>query len=790
MKISNKILILSGATILVLVAAFCLLGNSFLTDYAEKNMKEGLRSDAQRMNTAVRNQLQMLAAAGKLIELNADFASAVMDKDMEAVRAFVKEIFTLPDVSLVTVCDIETTVLARGHSDKTGDKLGERRLSASVPLKDGRMITGLEPGNITKLTLACGIPLKRNGAVVGAVILGSNLETNEFVDGLKEASGTEYSIFLDDTRISTTLLVEGARVVDTQLKNRDIYEQVVNRGETVIGLNTISGKEYETMYWPWKDMAGKTAGMFFVGEPRELFLTAQRNAVTSFVGTGLVFGLIVLLAAFFTARAISRPLRSATRYAEAIARGDFSQTVNATSKDETGSLIRSMQAIPEALRRVISSAEDVSNGVQTGHLRERLDISGFQGEYRELALAVNAVGDAYTMIIDALPVPIMGCSRNHKVIFLNSSAQVVAGPGLVGESCSRLGAPECNTPDCLGRRTMETGTSVAGETTLTAQGKQLEVSVSTMPLRDTAGKMAGYVEILMDITTIKSQQRTILQVVDNALKISDRVAAASEELSAQLELVAQGAGSQRSQMESTASAMTEMNATVLEVARNASQAAEQSEETRQKAHDGLDMVTRMVQSINKMNNVAETMQGNMQELGVLAEDIGGVMNVISDIADQTNLLALNAAIEAARAGEAGRGFAVVADEVRKLAEKTMSATHEVGASIYAIQQSTRANTEEVDNAVKRVTEATELATASGEGFEMIVTLASANSTVVASIATAAEEQSATSDEISRAIDAVNNVAHETAAGTAQASDAVRELSRMAQELRSVMEDLK
>jgi methyl-accepting chemotaxis protein len=180
----------------------------------------------------------------------------------------------------------------------------------------------------------------------------------------------------------------------------------------------------------------------------------------------------------------------------------------------------------------------------------------------------------------------------------------------------------------------------------------------------------------------------------------------------------------------------------------------------------------------------------MQDLGTQAESIGGVMNVISDIADQTNLLALNAAIEAARAGEAGRGFAVVADEVRKLAEKTMSATQEVGANITAIQNSARTNITEVNTAAKSITEATDLANTSGQALNEIVSLAAANSTVVASIATAAEQQSATSEEINHALEEISRIVAETTEGMAQAASAVRELSKMAQELNKVMSQLR
>jgi methyl-accepting chemotaxis protein len=167
-----------------------------------------------------------------------------------------------------------------------------------------------------------------------------------------------------------------------------------------------------------------------------------------------------------------------------------------------------------------------------------------------------------------------------------------------------------------------------------------------------------------------------------------------------------------------------------------------------------------------------------------------VLNVISDIADQTNLLALNAAIEAARAGEAGRGFAVVADEVRKLAEKTMTATTEVGKSIGGMQLATQNNARRFVDVAASVEQATSLAGTSGNALHEILVLSNQTAELICGIATAAEEQSATSEEITRSIDEIHRVADETAAAMIQSSATVHELADMALELEKLLERLR
>ncbi|MDR0238890.1 MAG: methyl-accepting chemotaxis protein [Deltaproteobacteria bacterium] len=499
---------------------------------------------------------------------------------------------------------------------------------------------------------------------------------------------------------------------------------------------------------------------------------------------GVVFG---LLAAVFIIRGLVLVLKDMSGFAAAVANGDFHYNLKVKEKGEIGAMAEAMREIPEVLGDIMERTKTLANNISMGRYRDNIDKTAFSGAFVELAESVNFVGNTFSKLLDTMPVPLMACEKDNAILFLNQAAQTVFGSNPIGAKCrDRLKTPVCDNEGCFGACAMSRNAPYSGETVIHPQGKSMDVAVAAVPLHDLAGTVTGYIELLTDITEIKSRQAVMERVTKSASEIADRVAAAAEELSVRVEEISHGAEQQRDRVNSTATAMEEMNATVLEVARSAGQASEQSDSSRQKAEDGATLVNKVVGAINSVNTVAVTLQDNMHELGKLAEGIGGVMNVISDIADQTNLLALNAAIEAARAGEAGRGFAVVADEVRKLAEKTMSATQEVGTSITAIQSSARANINEVGKAVKNIGEATGLANSSGDALKEIVDLAGTSSAVVTSIATAAEEQSATSEEINRAIEEINRVVGATTDGIVQSSAAVQDLSRMAQELRNVM----
>ncbi len=272
--------------------------------------------------------------------------------------------------------------------------------------------------------------------------------------------------------------------------------------------------------------------------------------------------------------------------------------------------------------------------------------------------------------------------------------------------------------------------------------------------------------------------------------VMQRLSSTSQRLAVQVKQATEGVDRQSARTTETATAMEQMNLTVGEVARSASESASHADNAKCKALEGNKSVEQVIASIAVVNTQAEELQNCMTSLGTQAEDIGRIMQVIDDIADQTNLLALNAAIEAARAGEAGRGFAVVADEVRKLAEKTMQATKEVGHAIASIQEGARKSIAETQHASNSVAESTALAKQSGAALAEIVDLITNTALQVTSIATAAEEQSATSDSINKAVDEISHIAIQAAELMDLSSKAVMDLTKEADELHSIVRSLK
>jgi len=290
-------------------------------------------------------------------------------------------------------------------------------------------------------------------------------------------------------------------------------------------------------------------------------------------------------------------------------------------------------------------------------------------------------------------------------------------------------------------------------------------------------------QLLNSIETMATNMR---QMIATTVEISSGIASASNQLHSTAEQIATGAEEVAAQTNTVATASEEMAATSTDIARNCSMAADASRLTAGAATEGTAVVN---QTITGMNTIAERVKDSaatVSALGASSEQIGQIVGTIEDIADQTNLLALNAAIEAARAGEQGRGFAVVADEVRALAERTTKATREIGEMIKAIQNDTKAAVRAMEEGVHEVEKGTESSQRSGQALEEILGRINEVTMQINQIATAAEEQTATTSEVTTNIQQVTEIIHQSARGAEETASAASQLSSQAQQLQDLV----
>ena len=298
---------------------------------------------------------------------------------------------------------------------------------------------------------------------------------------------------------------------------------------------------------------------------------------------------------------------------------------------------------------------------------------------------------------------------------------------------------------------------------------------------DEFGHLADEINSLVD---------KIRRIISQIAQTSEQVSLSAVELQSTAAQMATGAEEVAAQAETVATAGEEMSATSGDIAQNCQMASQGSQQASTAAVSGAQVVD---ETISVMNSIAERVRNSakaVESLGSRSDQIGEIVGTIEDIADQTNLLALNAAIEAARAGEQGRGFAVVADEVRALAERTTRATREIGEMIKAIQQETKGAVIAMEEGVREVAKGSEKAAESGRALEQILQQINDVNAQIHQVATAAEQQTATTSEISSNMQQITEVVAQTSRGAQDSASASNRLSILADDLRRIVSQFK
>jgi len=473
-----------------------------------------------------------------------------------------------------------------------------------------------------------------------------------------------------------------------------------------------------------------------------------------------VVGVVVLLAALilFMRRNVVNRITSIAATAEEVSKGNLDARFAVKGSDELGSLSR--------------------------YLTEMVDQIKDQLQYNK-------------SVLEGIVVPLFVTDAEQRLQFVNPPLQEIMGldvAAVKGRTVAELFECDAGDDQCDAAHVIASGVSISGKFHFARpDGTVFPLHFEASPLNDAEGRTVGAICVLIDLTreekdrkNIEKQRQDLLVVANEVTEVADKLNQASELLAEQMQHLARGVDTTADQTGQVATAMEEMNATVLEVAKNAAETSDASAQANKVAADGGAVVGRTVEEINSVAEITENLAEALASLSSRAENIGQVMAVINDIADQTNLLALNAAIEAARAGEAGRGFAVVADEVRKLAEKTMTATKEVEEAIRLIQQSTTDVVREMDTAKERVVNTSGMAQKAGSVLDEIVGHSNAIADMVRGIATAAEQQSSTSDEINTSVTHINELSQEVLSGIRESNESIQEVSRLAQNLTTLV----
>ncbi len=441
--------------------------------------------------------------------------------------------------------------------------------------------------------------------------------------------------------------------------------------------------------------------------------------------------------------------------------------------------------------------------------------------------------------IDNLNTPVMVINKDYNIQYMNKVGAHLLGKSqreVIGQKCyDNFKTGDCKTEKCACAQAMSKNLAASEETIAKPNGKELPIIYTGAPINDKHGKIIGAVEFITDITEVKNAQNYLSHKTDEMLKVMNQfaegdltvklvvdkddqigklfagfnksvknigdlifsvseavqaTASASNQISSSSEEMAAGAQEQSAQTAEVAGAVEEMTKTIIETSNNASLAADNSKIANDSVLKGNIKVEETKKGMERIvSSTAETGR-IISSLALKSDQIGAITQVIDEIADQTNLLALNAAIEAARAGEQGRGFAVVADEVRKLAERTTKATKEIADTIRTIQNEAKEADKSMIEAGESVKYGMELTGQVSVVLNEILEVNSKVSDMVNQVAVASEEQSATAEQISKNIESITSVTQETAAGTQQIAKAAEDLNRLTNTLQSLIDRFK
>jgi len=570
-----------------------------------------------------------------------------------------------------------------------------------------------------------------------------NLRT-EAADRYTAVTGAVATVFARDgddfVRVTTSLKKQdGKRAIGTLLDRAHPGYAKVRAGEVYVGKARLFGRDYMTQYDPVRDSRGEVIGILFIG----VDFTEGLAALTGKI----------------------RALRVGER--------GYAFVADASGSASRGTLlVHPAREGENPLTAQGDGSKVLADMLSAGNGSVRLPA----------AVAAALLGSPEEMLVEYASFPAWGWlvatagSRDELLSSAATARQVVAvgGVGLL----LAVAVLVLLTLRLWVRQPLAATVEVADR--LAAGDLTARIAVRPGRSQDSRNEIS---HIAHGFNAMAENFRTIVQQIAAS---TGQLASAAEETSSITRETSEGTQRQQAEIEQVATAMNEMTATVSEVAGNASRAATAASEAEAEAHKGQAVVRQTLQVIDGLAQGIDEADEVVRRLAAESDTIGTVLDVIRGIAEQTNLLALNAAIEAARAGEHGRGFAVVADEVRSLASRTQKSTQEIQEMIQRLQEGAAVAVKAMEKSRSEAKAGVEQANATSETLSVIVAAINSINDLNAQIASAAEEQSAAAQEIDRNINNITDVVAQTADGSAQTASASAELARLAEGLQTLV----
>lgn len=758
LSLGGKIIVVNILSSLVLVIIAVVIGvfefSSSFKESAVKDVELALNSYVEQLNEYKNTSLYF---SSQLSE-NAVLTASIKNNDRLSLETAVKRIISGTDLDYVIVADKSGNVIfSVGYLFSQDGKVIDRTEISSA-LHNSRS-TILESWQNDKISISTGSPvIDGNGNVIAAVSAGYLLSDNAKLDRLKSQYKTDFTLFLGDTRISTTIINgEGKRLVGTKLDPK-IAQIVLSKNSYYSGSADILGIPYVTAYRPIHAPDGKAMGVIFAGNPLSQ-ISATRNSIILKLLPVII--IVFLSIGFIVIRVMKKilikPIMNLIENgADKIAAGDIEIDFNSSRTDEIGRLERAFMDMVSNIKMKVSAAEKISSGQLEFdlELKSEKDILGksilkISSTLKELVAETKFMTDSYI----------------HGRLSVRAITDKYSGSYRELLSGFNSGIDEIVFPTREGSMVLE------------------KLASGDLTARVT-GEFDGDHKILINsINTLAESMETAISEVSRTVGITVQ---ASSQISESAVQIADGTKIQSDQSTEIASAIEEMTRTIFENSKNSSFASEAARQAGQKAVEGGGTVGESISGMLKIAEIVDETAVTVEALGQSSREIGDIIQVIDDIADQTNLLALNAAIEAARAGEQGRGFAVVADEVRKLADKTSLATKEITTMIRTIQEETNSAVESIKEGTAVVSKGKELAQKADVSLREIIQETDKVAELVSQVAVASEEQSATVEQISRSIEGISGVIQKSVDGTTMTAHAAEELNELTGNLQDLV----